>query len=160
MDVLMCPQSEVYKKERCNERARHHTGVSSSFRGVETISKLSFHRTLRPHEMQVLRFHRNSTQGRSLKKSFVCKCVRIMAYVSAWSPSTSYAATEHSTRPQLQSTARAATEHNAHHTHLAAVAQERLRHFSLLPSSPRHAGRLKHCYRACLQTSVHKNCDW
>ena len=44
-----------------------------------------------------------------------------MAYVSAWSPSTSYAATEHSTRPQLQSTARAATEHNAHHTHLAAV---------------------------------------
>ena len=42
-----------------------HTGVSSSFRGVETISKLSFHRTLRPHEMQVLRFHSNSTQGRS-----------------------------------------------------------------------------------------------
>ena len=44
-----------------------------------------------------------------------------MAHVSAWSPSTSYAATEHSTRPQLQSTASAATEHNAHHTHLAAV---------------------------------------
>ena len=40
-----------------------------------------------------------------------------MAYVSA----SSSAATEHSTRPLLQSTARAATEHNAHYTHLAAV---------------------------------------
>ena len=60
----------------------------------------------------------------------------------------------------LASTSSAATEHNVHHTHLAAVAQERLRHFSLLPSSQRHAGNLKHCYRACLQTSVHKNCDW
>ena len=43
-NVLLCPQSEVYKKERCDDRV------------VETISKLSFHRTLRPHEMQVLRF--------------------------------------------------------------------------------------------------------
>ena len=56
-----------------------------------------------------------------MKKSFVCKSVRIMAYVSAWSASTSSAATEHGTGPLLQSTAWAATEHNAHHTHLAAV---------------------------------------
>ena len=44
-----------------------------------------------------------------------------MAYVSAWSASTSSAATEHGTGPLLQSTAGAAIEHNAHHTHLAAV---------------------------------------
>ena len=44
-----------------------------------------------------------------------------MAYVSARSPRPSSVATEHSTGPLLQSTARAATEHNAHHTHLAAV---------------------------------------
>ena len=36
-----------------------------------------------------------------------------MAYVSAWSASTSSAATEHGTGPLLQSTAGAATEHNA-----------------------------------------------
>ena len=44
-----------------------------------------------------------------------------MVYVAPWSASTSSAATEHGTGPLLQSTAEAAAEHNAHHTHLAAV---------------------------------------
>ena len=80
----------------CDEQGRiRHIGVNSSFRGVETISKLSFHRTLRFHEMQVLRFHMNSTQGWSLNN----------AYVAPWSASTSVAATEHATGPLLQNMA-------------------------------------------------------
>ena len=60
-------RKRLREKRFSDEQGRiRHTGVSSSF-----------HRTLRLHEMQVLRFHRNSTQSRSLKKSFVCKCVRI-----------------------------------------------------------------------------------
>ena len=44
------------EKKFSDEQGRiPHTGVSSSFRGVETISKLRCHRTFRPHEMQVLR---------------------------------------------------------------------------------------------------------
>ena len=61
-------RKHLRKKRFSDEQGRiRHTGVSSSFREVETITKLSFHRTLRPHEMQVLRFHSNSTQGRSVE---------------------------------------------------------------------------------------------
>ena len=64
--VCVCVWARVCLCVFSDEQGRiRHTGVSSSFRGVETISILSFHRTLRPHEMQVLRFHSNSTQGRS-----------------------------------------------------------------------------------------------